>query len=502
MFRAVGVCIVCVCVCVLCPQLKCMPVLRHLMDLPYGAWFSEPVDPVRLQIPDYPTIIKRPMDLGTIKRRLDQAQYHTFHDFQVDVDRVWYNARLYNPQDHQVHTTAVEYQGEFRRLFQRVEEAFQREVKQNYDDHNTCRLCGGNKLKFDPAVLHCNGPCNQRIRRNSHYYASPDNKFHWCSSCYNNFTSDTIVTVESEVRKSDLIKKKNDENAEEFWVQCDHCMGWFHQICALFNGKRNEGKKRNPKAFHCALCILKRLGKAPGPAFPHARRLLAKHLPENQLSRFLEQRLAKMLTRLRSQHAEDSKIPLDKVPRVSEVCVRVVCQTNKTFHVKPNMRERYHTPNPDKFPGEFYYTSKCILLFQKIDGLDVLIFGMYVQEYGSDCPPPNQRTVYLSYLDSVKYFKPGIYRTHTYHELLVSYLAYVKKRGFNQLLLWACPPVKGDDYILYAHPPTQRTPKPDRLREWYQKMLEIAKQRNVVKQVRACLGCFILFCIVLCCFAG
>lgn len=58
--------------------------------------FLEPVDWRGLELYDYPTIIKKPMDLGTIKRKLERNQYKSAAYCVADVRRVWNNCMTYN----------------------------------------------------------------------------------------------------------------------------------------------------------------------------------------------------------------------------------------------------------------------------------------------------------------------------------------------------------------------------------------------------------------------
>ena len=159
------------------------------------------------------------------------------------------------------------------------------------------------------------------------------------------------------------------------------------------------------------------------------------------------------------------------------ITIRQVTSMDKKLEVRDRMKKRYAFKN---YPDEFSYRCKCIIVFQNLDGVDVMLFGLYVYEHDESNPAPNTRTVYVSYLDSVYYMRPRSMRTFIYHEILISYLDYVRKRGFSTAHIWACPPLKGDDYILYAKPEDQKTPKDDRLRQWYIDMLAECQKRGIV----------------------
>jgi len=62
-----------------------------------NAWpFHSPVDPIKLGIPDYHNVIKTPMDLGTIDKRLKHLYYNDVSECIYDFITMFVNCYTYN----------------------------------------------------------------------------------------------------------------------------------------------------------------------------------------------------------------------------------------------------------------------------------------------------------------------------------------------------------------------------------------------------------------------
>lgn len=74
----------------------CNQTIKSLKKHKRAIAFLDPVDPIQFNIPDYFDIIKQPMDLGTIEKKLSNKEYPTIEDFKADIELVFSNCHRYN----------------------------------------------------------------------------------------------------------------------------------------------------------------------------------------------------------------------------------------------------------------------------------------------------------------------------------------------------------------------------------------------------------------------
>lgn len=184
--------------------------------------------------------------------------------------------------------------------------------------------------------------------------------------------------------KKSMMKRKFDEELVEDWIECHQCGAMVHAICAL-------GHKT------CPMCVLSTgpaaVSAAASAASPKTPRVVhkASSLPRCGLSDFLEALL--------------SEQPFPG----GALTIRIVSNYDSLLLVPEAVRGNLPGAS-GSLPEGLAYRQKCITLWQCIDGVDVLILALYVQEFDQYCQGPNERTVYIAYLDSVDYLRTSQYR--------------------------------------------------------------------------------------------
>jgi bromodomain-containing factor 1 len=95
-------------------QLKfCSKLLGELFKkqhAPIAHPFYEPVDWVKFDIPEYPRIVKKPMDLSTMRKKLDGGEYTSATKFYDDFKLMIRNCFSFNPSGSPVNAAGVELQ--------------------------------------------------------------------------------------------------------------------------------------------------------------------------------------------------------------------------------------------------------------------------------------------------------------------------------------------------------------------------------------------------------
>jgi len=98
--------------------LKCSELLKDLCRQSQAVWFKEPVDYIKLKIPDYPKIVMQPMDFSTVRGNLEKGVYKSPNDFADHVRLIFKNAISYNTlRDNPVHIAARELSNRFEEKF-------------------------------------------------------------------------------------------------------------------------------------------------------------------------------------------------------------------------------------------------------------------------------------------------------------------------------------------------------------------------------------------------
>ena len=100
---------------------KCLKLVSNMEKNALAAPFLYPVSKMYEDLPGYFDLIKYPMDLSTVKKRLRRKHYGSLKEFGKDMRLIWANAKEYNDEGSEVHGMAEELGRQFEEKFRELE---------------------------------------------------------------------------------------------------------------------------------------------------------------------------------------------------------------------------------------------------------------------------------------------------------------------------------------------------------------------------------------------
>merc|ERR1719264_2205044 len=101
----------------------CNEIIKEMFSKKHSAYawpFYKPVDTEQLDLHDYKQVIKKPMDLGTVRTKMEGREYRVPTEFAADMRLIFTNCYEYNPPEHDVVAMARKLQDVFEMRYARI----------------------------------------------------------------------------------------------------------------------------------------------------------------------------------------------------------------------------------------------------------------------------------------------------------------------------------------------------------------------------------------------
>ncbi|XP_033212515.1 CREB-binding protein-like [Belonocnema kinseyi] len=203
--------------------------------------FRKPVDPEALEITDYLHVVNKPMDLLTIKHKLDILLYTDPWEYVDDVWIMLNNAWIYNPKTSRTY-----------RYCTKLSEIFEQEMDCVM---KSLGFCCGRKFTFNTEELSCYayGKHICTIPRNEVYHSYQE-IYNFCEKCFNEIPSDIVLLGDDPpapqipVKKEEFELKLNNGLKTKTLVYCKDCKRKVHSNCVKLTNEASP-------LFTCDGCL-------------------------------------------------------------------------------------------------------------------------------------------------------------------------------------------------------------------------------------------------------